>query len=144
MIYFIQKADGTGPIKIGTTKALEIRIKIFEAWCPDPMKLLHVAKGGFSEERALHIKLDKYRLHGEWFSPEPEVLSAIEEIKNGATILGKVADDRTAEMARLYRSGETLQQIGDKYGLTRERVRQIFRSDGIESLGIRTKQGEQA
>lgn len=35
--------------------------------------------------------------------------------------------DRTERMVSLYVSGQTLQQIGDEYGLTRERVRQLIR-----------------
>lgn len=34
---------------------------------------------------------------------------------------------RATEMARLYNGGRTLQSIGDDYGLTRERVRQIIK-----------------
>jgi hypothetical protein len=33
-------------------------------------------------------------------------------------------------MAALYRNGATLQQIGDRYGVTRERVRQILALNG--------------
>jgi hypothetical protein len=38
----------------------------------------------------------------------------------------KVNDPGGREMAALYRNGATLQQIGDRYGVTRERVRQIL------------------
>ena len=38
---------------------------------------------------------------------------------------------RVEEMAKLYRAGETLQQIGDKYGMTRERVRQLISFVGL-------------
>jgi hypothetical protein len=38
---------------------------------------------------------------------------------------------RQIEMAALYRGGKTLQQIGDQYGLTRERVRQIIAGLGL-------------
>lgn len=41
-----------------------------------------------------------------------------------ATITASKA--RAAKMAALYRSGMTLQQIGDQFGLTRERVRQLM------------------
>jgi hypothetical protein len=39
-------------------------------------------------------------------------------------------DARAEDMAARYERGETLQAIGDGYGLTRERVRQILRRDG--------------
>lgn len=47
--------------------------------------------------------------------------------------------ERTKRMAELYRSGLTLQKIGDQYGLTRERVRQL-----IGTLGLSRNSGGQA
>lgn len=43
---------------------------------------------------------------------------------------------RAAAMADLYRAGNTLQQIGDRYGITRERVRQL-----LALVGLRGKDG---
>jgi hypothetical protein len=49
-----------------------------------------------------------------------------------------VADDARADEFRArYLAGETLQQIGDSHGLTRERVRQILRKINVGSLGHR-------
>jgi hypothetical protein len=42
---------------------------------------------------------------------------------------------RAAEIATLYRSGLTLQAIGDQYGVSRERIRQILRKTGVPSHG---------
>lgn len=43
---------------------------------------------------------------------------------------------RAAKMAAMYRSGMTLQQIGDQYGLTRERVRQLMtKHQGMRQSG---------
>lgn len=48
--------------------------------------------------------------------------------------------NRAEEMKRLYLDEEnTLQEIGDQYGLSRERVRQILRDNGVESLGRRER-----
>lgn len=53
-----------------------------------------------------------------------------------------VADvERAAEMARRYQGGETLQEIGDSFGVTRERVRQLLRKAGVPSLGVRAGVG---
>ncbi|GAA0415393.1 hypothetical protein GCM10008934_02930 [Virgibacillus salarius] len=38
---------------------------------------------------------------------------------------------REMEMAERYKNGETLQEIGDHYGLTRERVRQLINKVGV-------------
>lgn len=39
--------------------------------------------------------------------------------------------DRIQAMAAMYRGGKTLQQIGDLFGITRERVRQIIKKSGL-------------
>ena len=45
--------------------------------------------------------------------------------------------ERAEQMAAKYRAGATLQEIGDYYGVTRERVRQIM----SQELGITRKDG---
>lgn len=44
----------------------------------------------------------------------------------------KVPVDAGPQIAALYRAGQTQQQIGDLYGVTRERVRQILAAQGID------------
>ncbi|MBU2791838.1 hypothetical protein HAQ01_00070 [Acidithiobacillus thiooxidans] len=46
-------------------------------------------------------------------------------------IKSQTAEPREITMERLYRQGETLAQVGDKFGLTRERVRQILKERGV-------------
>ena len=56
-----------------------------------------------------------------------------------------VADkQRAQEMQARYLGGETLQQIGDSYGITRERVRQILRKFNVPSLGNRPEHYQKA
>lgn len=50
---------------------------------------------------------------------------------------GVLDTERADDMRSRYLAGETLQQIGNSYGLTRERVRQILRKTGVASLGFR-------
>lgn len=40
-------------------------------------------------------------------------------------------NDRAERMASMFRQGCTLQKIGDQFGLTRERVRQVLKSQGL-------------
>lgn len=48
------------------------------------------------------------------------------KFKRGDLTVGK-PDERSSTMAALYEEGFTLQQIGDRYGVTRERVRQLIK-----------------
>lgn len=43
-----------------------------------------------------------------------------------------ILEDKTQEMIDLYKSGKTLSDIGIKFGLTRERIRQRLSSHGIK------------
>lgn len=42
--------------------------------------------------------------------------------------------ERAAIMATLYKDGKTLQEIGDAFGITRERVRQLISGIGVSAL----------
>lgn len=49
---------------------------------------------------------------------------------------GRNSQQRAAKMAAMYRAGMTLQQIGDKFGITRERVRQLMsKHEGMDYNG---------
>lgn len=39
---------------------------------------------------------------------------------------------RTMAMIELYKKGKTLQEIGDKYNLSRERIRQLLKKEGVK------------
>jgi DNA-binding CsgD family transcriptional regulator len=50
---------------------------------------------------------------------------------------------RAEKMAHLYEEeGQTYQEIGDQFGITRERVRQILRTHGVKSHGRRASPSE--
>jgi hypothetical protein len=55
-------------------------------------------------------------------------LAKIHELKfhHHSRFAQKGPDERSERMAALYRGGTTLQAIGDEYGITRERVRQLI------------------
>ncbi|HEY5851965.1 MAG TPA: sigma factor-like helix-turn-helix DNA-binding protein [Lysobacter sp.] len=51
--------------------------------------------------------------------------------------------EREAVICRLYQDGKTLQEVGDVFGLTRERVRQILRRAGVPpKAGGRAKRAQ--
>jgi hypothetical protein len=72
--YFLQ-AGASGPIKIGSTKNLPVRIRTLMTMSPIPLRLLGVMKG--DHEETCHMRLGVYRIHGEWFAPAEPVLDFI-------------------------------------------------------------------
>jgi DNA-binding transcriptional regulator LsrR (DeoR family) len=61
---------------------------------------------------------------------KPELSAAeIEARKRGAS-------PRVLEMYELYEHGATLEEIGDDFGITRERVRQLFKQAGLQTRTI--------
>ena len=72
--YFLQ-AGASGPIKIGSTRNLPVRIRTLMTMSPVPLRLLGIMKG--DHEDACHLRLGAYRVHGEWFTPAEPVLEFI-------------------------------------------------------------------
>ena len=79
--YFLQ-AGRNGPIKIGSTKNLVVRLRTLATMVPIPLKLLGIMKG--DHEEYCHMRLGAFRTHGEWFTPADAVL---EFIRANATVL---------------------------------------------------------
>jgi hypothetical protein len=75
MVYFVQAADG--PVKIGISKNPPARMVKMQADNHSPLTLLAVTPGGVAEEQAFHLRFAASRLHGEWFSPAPELLALV-------------------------------------------------------------------
>jgi len=75
--YFLQAGDG-GPIKIGSTRNLLVRLRSLTMMSPVPLKLLGIMKGGKVEEFC-HARLAAFRVHGEWFVQSEVVLDFIRE-----------------------------------------------------------------
>ena len=76
-IYFIQGRDGT-PIKIGKAIDPNARLLQLQTAHTEPLRLLAVIEsGGLKLERELHRRFSQYRVHGEWFRPDDELLMFI-------------------------------------------------------------------
>lgn len=72
--YFLQ-AGVDGPIKIGSTRNLAVRLRTLMTMSPIRLRLLGVMKG--DHEDTCHMRLGVYRIHGEWFAAEEPVLEFI-------------------------------------------------------------------
>lgn len=77
-VYFIQSASGG--IKIGSARDIGRRMKELQTAHPVKLEVLASTTGGQPVERAYHERFAAARLHGEWFSPAPEILAEIERL----------------------------------------------------------------
>lgn len=83
-VYFARSTVG-GPIKIGTARDPEQRLKELQACCPFPLVFLHVVPGGGRKlERSLHKRFKHLRLHGEWFETSEELTRYVADAKAAA------------------------------------------------------------
>ncbi len=71
-------------IKIGISNSPIERLSILRTGSPVPLRILACAPGGREQERQYHAIFAAHRLHGEWFSPEPEILAEIDRLNGGA------------------------------------------------------------
>lgn len=71
-IYFVQ--DEAGQIKIGKTRNVFRRVRDMQVASGRPLTVLGVYPGVEADERKIHERFRKSRVHGEWFSPAPEII----------------------------------------------------------------------
>jgi hypothetical protein len=88
VVYTIQGENG-GPVKIGycdRRDGVPSRLGGIQTGNPDRLVIRRIvdAPNGRADERAMHDRLAKYRLAGEWFTCAPEVA-----IATGALLPGK-------------------------------------------------------
>lgn len=79
VVYFIQAESG-GPIKIGYTSDIRTRVSSLSASSPTPLRVLATVPGGAAVERSLHLRFRRLRQHGEWFTPDADLIAYIEGI----------------------------------------------------------------
>lgn len=77
-VYFI--GGDEGPIKIGLSNGPLERLAQFQVGSPVRLRIHALADGGLALERDYHRRFAAHRLHGEWFSPAPEILAEIDRL----------------------------------------------------------------
>lgn len=79
-VYFIQE-NNSKAIKIGKAVDPNTRLKQLQTGHPYELKILKVISGGYKEEKKLHKLFEKYRLAGEWFEYNDELMGYIDDLK---------------------------------------------------------------
>lgn len=82
-VYFIRRADGEGPIKIGCSQSPITRLQALACWAPYRLALLAQMPGDETLERRFHAKFVDQHSHSEWFFPSAELEADIAAIARG-------------------------------------------------------------
>lgn len=128
MIYFIKSEDG--PIKIGYTISIEKRISSLQTGNSKKLVVLATISGSRNFERKIHNKFHHFKLNGEWFKPEKELLDFIEELKSSG-----IPEEETRKIVVLPKLEKQMCIFGENIKLAR--LRRNFSSSLLaERAGI--------
>lgn len=98
VVYVIQ-AKTMGLLKIGCTSDFSQRIYALQTGSPDELVLLWRSQPmtqaeAYSGETYLQHKFSAFNVRREWYSPDPEILSFIEQMKLSASLVNAPTDIR--------------------------------------------------
>jgi hypothetical protein len=75
-VYFMQeRGTTTAPVKIGISRDVERRRGERQRAEGIILSVLATMEGTVKDEQAFHQRFAAHRLHGEWFTPAPEILA---------------------------------------------------------------------
>ena len=81
-IYFIKEDSPDGNIKIGSSKNPKKRLKQIQTSNSRKLTLIKSIEAEDGVENTLQHRFGEYRVRGEWFRPEDELLSFIETLQD--------------------------------------------------------------
>lgn len=106
-VYFVQVGE-EGPIKIGVAGKVDNRVNAIQTSNYQDIRLIGMTPGDEEDERRWHDRFAKHSISGEWFSPHPDLLDAIDEI-NGVNNKGTSrGDPLLVEVARMLVTARAL------------------------------------
>lgn len=88
-VYFV--GGDAGPVKIGYTSELPLRLRSLRNQSPVPVRLLGAVHGGRDVERAYHSQFASSRLHGEWFERSDDILDELAKIRWVSPLVENIA-----------------------------------------------------
>ena len=87
VVYFMRRADGVGPVKVGFSSSPKKRLQTCACWSPYPLSIIALIevdkKTGRYIERQFHERYLGWRLHSEWHEPCSLILSDVASISAG-------------------------------------------------------------
>lgn len=140
-LYFLQEGDG-GAIKIGWTGAEDASKRLAQArvWNHRDVKLIATLTDYHDSEKQWHSRFAKYRLAREWFSPDPELLAAIEVARTAPPPIRKATSKRfTVNDVRKWISdkGMTIKAFALEMGYSPSVVSSALTERNYNTLSLR-------
>lgn len=129
-VYFLRRADGEGPVKIGCSQEPMTRLSTMMGWSPYPLALLATVRGDEDLERQFHAMFSAQRSHGEWFFPSPELDVALVQLRAGTFDFSTLPKGKRLTMPR----GPWSQHTRERFEAHRELER-------LENSGITFPKG---
>lgn len=138
-VYFLRRADGIGPIKVGCSDGPDARRKQLQCDMRLNLVLLAQAPGSLDIEHEIHRRFTDHRVVPEnlperpwpipgikeWFAPVPALLELIHSVRETGTFPAWLIVNRDVIIFRRRERGETLRSIADDFGISHQRVCQI-------------------
>jgi len=114
MIYFIQQGLN-GPIKIGTTGDVSMRLKNLQCANPCSLRLVGVVDGEVGEEEAIHARFKHRRIRGEWFKGSADLCKYIDELPlhPGTAPVRKTMDRKSEGYVELLEENRSLRILNE-------------------------------
>lgn len=129
-VYFLRRADGEGPIKIGCSQCPTSRLRNLMMWSPYPLSLLATTPGDERLERRFHTHFAADHSHNEWFNASLSLQVAVQAVADGSFDFS-VLPEKGVRLHAMGRSVWTLEQR--KRQSLVHRLAHQFRKTGIEA-----------
>lgn len=85
-VYFVRPVGMLSPIKIGFSKAPQLRLRALMTWSPYPLEIVVTVAAEMKMERTLHSCFSKSHTHREWFVASKPLLNGIDMLLEGVPI----------------------------------------------------------
>lgn len=137
MTVYLIRADSTPFVKIGLAINTEKRLKELQVGSPHSLSVARTIDGGRKMEAVFHRRFHPLHIRGEWFNFHEDMKTWVpaDTDFHGIEAWHRPGENRrslsASEMILLYQEGLTLNEIGGRAGITRERVRQVIGQETI-------------
>lgn len=133
MIYFIENIE-TKHIKIGFTTNVKERLGQLQTSSPHELRVLSICEGDDKYEKELHGKFNEFRVRGEWFMPDKELMNHIKSLEPY-----QVINKRYNGITKLRKDKKmSMEDVSKKLKITKQGVYEIEKRYEYDTISIKS------